>query len=90
MINNTKKHALILKSVANDNRLKILTLLNEHELCVGQLEKMLDLSQSALSQHLAILRNNHIVKTRRVAQTIYYRLENNIVREILKLLEQQK
>lgn len=87
MKNNTQRHALTLKALANYNRLKILTLLNEHELSVGQLEKMLELSQSALSQHLAVLRNTDIVKTRRVAQTIYYRLENNLVCEILKLLE---
>ncbi|MBE6451052.1 MAG: winged helix-turn-helix transcriptional regulator [Alphaproteobacteria bacterium] len=89
MKNNKKdeQNVLILKSMANDNRLKILSLLYEHELSVGQLEKMVNLSQSALSQHLAILRNNNVVKTRRVAQTIYYRLENNLVRDILKLLE---
>ena len=88
MKDNNKHNAIILKSLANYNRLKILTLLNEHELNVGQLEKMLDLSQSALSQHLAVLRNNKIVKTRRVAQTIYYSLDNNLVKQILKLLEQ--
>ena len=89
MKNNKKdeQNVPILKSMANDNRLKILSLLYEHELSVGQLEKMINLSQSALSQHLAILRNNNVVKTRRVAQTIYYRLENNLVRDILKLLE---
>ncbi len=84
---NDKHNMQILKALANLNRLKILTLLNEHELSVGQLEKMIDLSQSALSQHLAILRKSQIVKTRRIAQTIYYKLDNNLVRQILKLLE---
>lgn len=84
---NDKHNMQILKALANLNRLKILTLLNEHELSVGQLEKMIDLSQSALSQHLAVLRKNQIVKTRRIAQTIYYKLDNNLVRQILKLLE---
>ena len=82
-----KNNVQILKALANFNRLKILRLLREHELSVGQLEKMIDLSQSALSQHLAILRNSDIVKTRRVAQTIYYKLDNNLVIQILKLLE---
>jgi len=81
-----KNYAMILKALANNNRLKILILLNEHELNVGQLEKMVDLSQSALSQHLAVLRKYNIVKTRRVAQTIYYSLDNSLVKEILKLL----
>ena len=84
---NDKNNVQILKALANLNRLKILTLLNEHELSVGQLEKMIDLSQSALSQHLAVLRKSQIVKTRRIAQTIYYKLDNNLVRQILKLLE---
>ena len=84
---NDKHNVQILKALANLNRLKIVTLLNEHELSVGQLEKMVDLSQSALSQHLAVLRKSQIVKTRRIAQTIYYKLDNNLVRQILKLLE---
>lgn len=81
-----KKYTPILKAIANSNRLKILSLLNKEELNVGKLEKYLNLSQSALSQHLAVLRKANIVKTRRNAQTIYYRLENNIVRQILNLL----
>ncbi len=84
---NDKHNVQILKALANLNRLKILILLNEHELSVGQLEKMVDLSQSALSQHLAVLRKSKIVKTRRIAQTIYYKLDNNLVGQILKLLE---
>lgn len=81
-----KKYTPILKAIANSNRLKILALLNKEELNVGKLEKSLNLSQSALSQHLAVLRKANIVKTRRNAQTIYYRLENNLVRQILNLL----
>ena len=81
-----KNYVPILKAMANSNRLKILNLLKQDELNVGNLEKALDLSQSALSQHLAILRKSGIVKTRRSAQSIYYRLENNIVRHILNLL----
>lgn len=81
-----KKYVPILKAMANSNRLKILALLNKEELNVGSLEKSLNLSQSALSQHLAVLRKASIVKTRRNAQTIYYRLENNLVRQILNLL----
>ena len=81
-----KNYVPILKAMANSNRLKILNLLKQEELNVGNLEKALDLSQSALSQHLAVLRKSGSVKTRRRAQSIYYRLENNIVRHILNLL----
>ena len=87
MKNNDKNNVIILKALANLNRLKILKLLSAHELNVGQLENMMELSQSALSQHLAVLRKSKIVKTRRVAQTIFYKIDNNFVFEILKLLE---
>ena len=62
--------------------------LADKELNVGELEKMMDLSQSALSQHLAVLRAENIVKTRRQAQTIYYSLKSDKVMKILQLLDQ--
>lgn len=54
---------------------------------MGQLEKMVGLSQSALSQHLAILRAENIVKTRRSAQTIFYSIMSDKVLKILALLD---
>ncbi len=87
MNNKDKNNVSILKALANYNRLKILKLLYTHELNVGQLENMISLSQSALSQHLAILRKTKIVKTRRVAQTIFYKIDNILVCRILKLLD---
>ena len=67
----------LLKALANHHRLFIIQLLSEKAYPVGQLETILGISQSALSQHLAILRKNRIVKTRRSAQTIFYKLANN-------------
>lgn len=64
----------LLKALANQKRLEILCLLMSGEKNVGELERQVDLSQSALSQHLARLRSDGIVKTRRDAQTIYYSL----------------
>lgn len=64
----------LLKALSNPKRLQILSLLMEGEKNVGELEQQVDLSQSALSQHLARLRSDGIVKTRRDAQTIYYSL----------------
>ena len=64
----------LLKALANQKRLQILYLLMEGEKNVGELERQVDLSQSALSQHLARLRADGIVQTRRDAQTIYYSL----------------
>lgn len=64
----------LLKALANQKRLQILYLLMDGEKNVGELERQVELSQSALSQHLARLRSDGIVKTRRDAQTIYYSL----------------
>ena len=63
---------------SNPTRLKILYLLDEFkELCVCDLAEMLDVSVSAISQHLAKLRAYGFAKTRRDAQTIYYRLTDH-------------
>ena len=52
-----------------------------------ELEKKIKLSQSALSQHLAVLRKEKIVKTRRKAQTIYYSIQDNDAIKIIELLQ---
>lgn len=64
--------AQLLKALGNEKRLMILCLLAEGEHSVGELNERLDLSQSALSQHLAVLREEGLVNTRREAQTIFY------------------
>jgi DNA-binding transcriptional ArsR family regulator len=65
----------LLKAMSNQHRLMILCQLSTgEEKCVGELERIVGLSQSALSQHLARLRRDELVKTRRSAQTIYYSL----------------
>ncbi len=66
--------AKLLKALANERRLQVLCLLAGGERSVGELNELLDLSQSALSQHLAVLREEGLVNTRREAQMIYYSL----------------
>ena len=66
--------AQLLKLLANDHRLIILCRLSDEELSVSELGEYVNLSQSALSQHLGKLRAERLVATRRDAQTIYYRL----------------
>jgi len=80
--------ATILKTISNVKRLEVLYILAQDELNVGQLEHAVKLSQSALSQHLAILRKAKIVKTRRSAQSIFYSLSDEKVRAILNELRQ--
>jgi DNA-binding transcriptional ArsR family regulator len=76
-----------LKAISNKHRLMILCNLVESERSVGELEKIVGLSQSALSQHLARLRKEEVVKTRREAQTIYYSLQDENIVDVLRLLE---
>lgn len=76
----------LLKAMANDNRLRILCLLDGNELSVTELNQRLELSQSALSQHLAILRREDLVTTRRASQTIYYSLQGESARTVIEAL----
>lgn len=63
----------------NLQRLKVLYLLHAHkEMCVCDLAEVLDLTDSAASQHLRKLKDKNVVKTRRKAQTIYYSLVQNV------------
>jgi ArsR family transcriptional regulator len=64
----------LLKALSNERRLMILCQLGDGELAVGQIQSRVGLSQSALSQHLAVLRERGVVATRRDGQTIYYRV----------------
>jgi DNA-binding transcriptional ArsR family regulator len=64
----------LLKELANENRLMIMCALSEAEMSVSELNERIDLSQSALSQHLARLRTQGMVQTRRRGQTICYSL----------------
>ena len=76
----------LLKSLANENRLAILCVLAEGEISVGQLNEHIPLSQSALSQHLAVLREQGLVQTRRESQTIFYRLAETPALQVIALL----
>lgn len=78
--------ASFLKSIANDRRLIILCELVNGERTVGELEAVVGLSQSALSQHLARLRGAKLVKTRRESQTIHYSLADSSVSEVIGVL----
>lgn len=76
----------LLKALSNEKRLLIVCILSKGERSVGELEAIVGLSQSALSQHLARLRRDGLVKTRREAQTIYYSMDNEETTRLLKAL----
>jgi ArsR family transcriptional regulator, virulence genes transcriptional regulator len=78
--------ARLLKLLANEQRLTVLCRLSHAELSVTELGEYINLSQSALSQHLAKLRADGLVATRRDAQTIYYRLADPITEKLIGVL----
>jgi DNA-binding transcriptional ArsR family regulator len=79
--------ARMLKALGNEQRLLILCNLLGQQLSVGELNARLELSQSALSQHLALLREAGLVDTRREAQSIFYSLPAGPVTRIMALLQ---
>ncbi len=83
---NARRASALLKAMSNQHRLLILCQLTQGERCVSELERIVGLSQSALSQHLARLRQDNLVATRREAQTIYYSLAGPEARAVIETL----
>jgi DNA-binding transcriptional ArsR family regulator len=86
MVNNSAKAVKLLKAVSNERRLLILCHLLAGELSVGEMNDKLGLSQSALSQHLALLRRNKLVKTRKEAQTVFYSMNSLEAEAVIGLM----
>ena len=80
------KAAALLKALANERRLMILCQLTDGEASVGAIQPHVGLSQSALSQHLAVLREEGIVVTRREGQTIWYRIADPAALKVISTL----
>ena len=76
----------LMATLGNESRLLILCALTAGERSVGELNDLVPLSQSALSQHLARLRRQDLVVTRREAQTIFYSLRPGPVDRIIHVL----
>jgi DNA-binding transcriptional ArsR family regulator len=84
---NARQASRLLKALSNHYRLLIVCELLDQECSVGELVRRVGLSQSALSQHLAKLRRDSLVRTRRDAQTIYYSLASRELKTIVSTLE---
>lgn len=76
----------LMKALGNESRLMILCMLTEGERSVSDLNELIPLSQSALSQQLARLRQQGLVKTRRASQTIFYSLATGPADRVINLL----
>lgn len=86
MESRAEEAARLLSALGQTKRLMVLCRLVDNEMSVGALAEAVGLGQSALSQHLARLRDLGIVATRREAQTIYYRLASENARRLIGLL----
>jgi ArsR family transcriptional regulator, virulence genes transcriptional regulator len=87
MLVHARDAANLLKAMANEHRLMIMCTLMEGELCVGELNAKVPLSQSALSQHLASLREAGLVSTRKESQTVYYKVSGSEASKIIAVLQ---
>jgi Predicted transcriptional regulators len=83
-----RRASTLLKAMSNEHRLMVLCQLLHGEKSVGELERIIGLSQSALSQHLARLRRDGLVQTRRQAQTIFYSLAGKEAGAVIATLYQ--
>jgi DNA-binding transcriptional ArsR family regulator len=80
------KAASLLKAMANQHRLMIMCTLLDKEMCVSELNAQVPLSQSALSQHLANLREQGLVSTRKEGQTVFYRVNGSEAGKLITVL----
>ncbi len=88
-VDKTSEASILLKLLANQKRLLILCKLSEkQETSVNDLSKFVGLSQSALSQHLAKMRDQKIIASSRKAQTVYYRIDDADVAKIMVTLQE--
>lgn len=83
MQENAHEAAALLRALSHEGRLLVMCQLGQGELSVGQINEAVGLSQSALSQHLAKLREDGFVTTRRDGQTIYYRISDPRVSRLI-------
>ena len=84
---NARRAAPLLKAMGNPLRLMILCRIAEGECSVGEIEQVIRLSQSAISQHLAVLRRHKVVTTRRDGQAIFYSLASAGTAQVMATLQ---
>jgi DNA-binding transcriptional ArsR family regulator len=86
MMQNARRASDVLKAMSHENRLLLLCLLSERERSVGELESILSMRQSAVSQQLARLRLDNLVVARRDGKTVLYSLANDDVRRMIGVI----
>lgn len=79
--------SLVLKAIADETRMKILTLLLEHNYCVGALARSLELTEAAISQHLKVLREAGLLIGEKRGYFMHYDVERNVLHELSREIE---
>ena len=69
----------IFKALGDENRIRILNLLMRQELCVCEIETLLDMTQSNASRHLNKLKTSGIITSEKKSQWVYYSVDNNFI-----------
>lgn len=80
--------SIAVKAIAHPLRLKILCLLSSGEIAVQEIVEAVGTSQSNISQHLAILRDKKILKTRKDSNKVYYRIADHRILQLVALMRQ--
>ncbi len=88
LVDGASNASMLLKTLSHKDRLLILCELKDGEKSVGELGEVLNLPQSPLSQHLARMRREGLVKTRRQSQSIFYSLDSQNASKLIDLLHQ--
>ena len=78
----------ILKAVGEENRIQIIRLLLQNDLCVGALARILNISKPAVSQHLKVLREAGLVRGEKLGYWTHYRVEKELIQEVSYYLQQ--
>lgn len=76
----------VMKAMSNPLRLKILSVLNDKEVSVQQIVKLVGTSQSNISQHLSVMRDKGVLRTRKESNKVYYRIADLQTLEVLKMM----
>jgi len=74
--------ASIFKSLGDPNRVRIISLLLEHELCVEDIAAVLNMSQSAVSHQLRTLRQLRLVRSQKTGRNVYYKLQDEHIKDL--------
>lgn len=87
LINEDRATALgaLFRAMGDTNRMRIVSLLMDHELCVHDITALLDMSQSAVSHQMRVLRQMRVVRSRKEGRHVYYTLDDDHVRQLFAI-----